>query len=94
MCRRRAAGTYRGTGEEHAMTTDPRYTPIALTGAGKLVDEDDAGTGELVGADDAAADAVRAGADIDLTSARRDTDPTPVGAADADADRRRAAAED
>ncbi len=60
------------------MTTDPRYTPIAMTGTGKLVDEDgDTGT-ELVGADDAAADAARAGADIDLTPADRDTDPTPV----------------
>ncbi|MEV2240958.1 hypothetical protein [Micromonospora sp. NPDC049891] len=77
------------------MTTDPRYTPIALNATGKLVDnEGDTGTGELVGADDAAADAVRAGADIDLTSARRDSDPTPVGAADAEADRRRAAGED
>ncbi|WBB51061.1 hypothetical protein O3597_11580 [Verrucosispora sp. WMMA2044] len=76
------------------MTTDPRYTPIAMTGTGKLVDEDgDTGT-ELVSADDAAADAARAGADIDLTPADRDSDPTPVGAADAEADRRRAAGED
>ncbi|MFI7549184.1 hypothetical protein ACIBQ2_05515 [Micromonospora sediminimaris] len=82
------------TGEEDEMTTDPRYTPIAMTGTGKLIDDDgDTGT-ELVGADDAAADAVRAGADIDLAAAERDTDPTPVGAADAEADRRRAAGED
>ncbi|AEB45913.1 hypothetical protein [Micromonospora maris] len=74
------------------MTTDPRYTPIAVTAAGKLVaDGGDTAGGEAVGADDAAADAARAGADIDLSEARRDTDPTPVGAADAEADRRRAA---
>ncbi len=74
------------------MTTDPRYTPIALAAAGKLVvDGGDSDGGEVVGADDAAADAARAGADIDLSAARRDTDPTPVGAADAEADRRRAA---
>ncbi|GIJ24170.1 hypothetical protein [Micromonospora lutea] len=77
------------------MTTDPRYTPIALAPIGNLVDEGGVtDAGELVGADDAAADAVGAGADLDLTAARRDTDPTPVGAADAEADRRRAAGDD
>ncbi|MFF0721652.1 hypothetical protein [Verrucosispora sp. NA02020] len=74
--------------------TEPRYTPIAFAAAGDLVRTDgDPDTGEVVGADDAAADAARAGADIDLTGAQRDTDPTPVGAADAEADRRRAAGE-
>ncbi|PZG07308.1 hypothetical protein C1I95_31190 [Micromonospora craterilacus] len=74
--------------------TDPRYTPIAVTAAGKLIEDDgEPAGGEVVGADDAAADAARAGADVDLTGAQRDTDPTPVGAADAEADRRRAAGE-
>ncbi len=42
---------------------------------------------------DRAADAARAGADVDLSRADRDSDGTPVGAADAEADRRRAAGE-
>ncbi|WP_341716145.1 hypothetical protein QQG74_19220 [Micromonospora sp. FIMYZ51] len=73
--------------------TDPRYTPIAVTAAGLVDDASDADGGAVVGADDAAADAARAGADVDLSGARRDVDPTPVGAADAEADRRRAANE-
>ncbi|MEU6024141.1 hypothetical protein ACGFIK_05640 [Micromonospora sp. NPDC048871] len=74
------------------MTTDPRYTPIAVNAAGRLVaDGGDPEGGEVIGADDAAADAARAGAEVDLSGARRDLDPTPVGAADAEADRRRAA---
>ncbi|GAB3062693.1 hypothetical protein [Micromonospora schwarzwaldensis] len=41
--------------------TDPRYAPIGLAAAGRLV-EDDGGTGggEVVGAADAEADRVRA----------------------------------
>jgi hypothetical protein len=45
---------------------------------------------ETVGADDAKADAARAGADVDLTDANRDSDGVPVGEADAAADRERA----
>ena len=71
--------------------TDPRYAPIGLATAGQLVPDDgQTGGGEVVGADDAAADAARAGADVDLSGADRDSDGTPVGAADAEADRRRA----
>ncbi|AYF28687.1 MULTISPECIES: hypothetical protein [Micromonospora] len=74
--------------------TDPRYAPIGLAAAGQLVPDDgQTGGGEVVGADDAAADAARAGADVDLSRADRDSDGTPVGAADAEADRRRAAGE-
>ncbi|WBB71855.1 hypothetical protein O7602_19175 [Micromonospora sp. WMMD1128] len=72
--------------------TDPRYAPIGLAAAGQLGDDDsETGGGEVVGADDAAADAARAGADVDLSGATRDSDGTPVGAADAEADRERAA---
>ncbi|MFI7069311.1 hypothetical protein GA0070622_4802 [Micromonospora sediminicola] len=74
--------------------TDPRYAPIGLAAAGRLVPDDgETGGGEVVGADDAAADAARAGADVDLSAATRDSDGTPVGAADAEADRERAADE-
>jgi hypothetical protein len=45
---------------------------------------------ETVGADDAKADAARAGADVDLTDAHRDSDGVPVGEADAEADAERA----
>ncbi|MFC0099821.1 hypothetical protein ACFFKH_20150 [Micromonospora marina] len=83
----------RSTGEEDEMT-DPRYAPIGLAAAGRLVpDDEETGGGEVVGADDAAADAARAGADVDLSRADRDSDGTPVGAADAEADRKRAAGE-
>ncbi|PGH41165.1 hypothetical protein COO58_27855 [Micromonospora sp. WMMA1996] len=38
--------------------TDPRYAPIGLAAAGRLVPDDgETGGGEVVGADDAAADA-------------------------------------
>jgi hypothetical protein len=50
--------------------------------------------GEFVGASDADADAARAGQDVDLTDATRDSDGVPVGPADAEADRRRAAGDD
>ena len=74
--------------------TDPRYAPIGLAAPERLIDDagHEAG-GTVVGADDAAADAARAGADVDLSGAHRDNDGTPVGAADAEADRRRAAGE-
>ncbi|MBG6105660.1 hypothetical protein ACLQ3D_25750 [Micromonospora vinacea] len=68
--------------------TDPRYVPIGLADAGRLIDDDGADTGpagEIVGADDAKADAARTGADVDLSHAARDGD----GAADADADAER-----
>ncbi|KAB1921254.1 MULTISPECIES: hypothetical protein [Micromonospora] len=74
--------------------TDPRYVPVGLAAAGRLIDDDgaDAGpAGEIVGADDAKADAARTGADVDLSHAARDGDGTPTGAADAEADRDRAA---
>jgi hypothetical protein len=74
--------------------TDPRYAPLGLAAAGRLTEDDAGGAtsdGEVVGADDAAADAARAGADVDLSRATRDSDGTPVGAADAEADRDRAA---
>ncbi|RKN41103.1 hypothetical protein [Micromonospora endolithica] len=74
--------------------TDPRYVAPAV--AAHLVDDEGTraeGAGPVVGADDAAADAARAGADVDLSGAVRDDDGTPVGAADAEADRRRAAGE-
>ncbi|MBQ0982695.1 hypothetical protein [Micromonospora sp. M61] len=74
--------------------TDPRYVPIALAGSEQLIDDDGVGAdggGEIVGADDAAADAARTGADVDLSHAARDGDRVPTGAADAEADRERAA---
>ncbi|MEV4823879.1 hypothetical protein ACGFIE_01355 [Micromonospora sp. NPDC049275] len=74
--------------------TEPRYVPIGLAAAGRLTEDDGDGAtsgGEVVGADDAAADAARAGADVDLSRANRDGDGTPVGRADAEADRDRAA---
>jgi hypothetical protein len=54
--------------------------------------EDDAAESsrETVGADDAKADAARAGADVDLRDAHRDSDGVPVGRADAEADAARA----
>ena len=48
------------------------------------------GLGEFVGASDADADVARAGGDVDLTDAVRDTESTPVGYADAVADAERA----
>ncbi|MEU4567997.1 hypothetical protein [Micromonospora sp. NPDC023956] len=74
--------------------SDPRYAALPLAGSGLLNEDDGSGpepTGAIVGADDAAADAARAGADVDLTGANRDGDGVPVGSADADADRGRAA---
>ncbi|MCG5461802.1 hypothetical protein AB0K35_03355 [Micromonospora sp. NPDC053740] len=74
--------------------TDPRYVPIGLAAAGRLIDDDgaDAGpAGEIIGADDAKADAARTGADVDLSHVARDGDGVPTGAADAQADRDRAA---
>ncbi|MCG5445723.1 hypothetical protein NIE79_004244 [Micromonospora sp. NIE79] len=74
--------------------TDPRYIPVGLAAAGRLIDDEGAGAvpaGEIVGADDAKADAVRTGADVDLSHATRDGDGIPTGAADAEADRDRAA---
>jgi len=44
---------------------------------------------ETVGADDAKADAARAGADVDLSDANRDSDGVPVGRDDAEADAER-----
>lgn len=88
-----AVGSEEETPKEDEMT-DPRYVPIGLADAGRLVDDDGAGAdpaGEIVGADDARADAARTGADVDLSRAARDGDDTPIGAADAQADRDRAA---
>ncbi|MEW2144451.1 hypothetical protein AB0869_16735 [Micromonospora vinacea] len=45
--------------------TDPRYVPLGLADAGRLIDDD--------------------GADVDLSHATRDGDPT--GTADAEAER-------
>ncbi|GAB7052432.1 hypothetical protein [Catenuloplanes indicus] len=77
------------------MTTDPQYTAAGLAAARAAADrealDDTPDGGEIVGADDARADAIRAGADDTLRGATRDTDPTPVGRADAAADRDRAA---
>ncbi|MGN9766892.1 hypothetical protein ACTMS2_17250 [Micromonospora sp. SD12] len=73
--------------------TDPRYVPVGLAAAGRLTEDDSDGAtsgGEIVGADDVAADAARAGADVDLSGASRDSDGVPTGAADAEADRDRA----
>ncbi|MEU8404740.1 hypothetical protein AB0C19_00880 [Micromonospora sp. NPDC048842] len=70
--------------------TDPRYVPIGVADAGRLIDDDgaDAGpVGEIVGADDAKADAVRTGAEVDLSHATRDGDGTPTGATDTEAER-------
>jgi hypothetical protein len=67
----------------------PQGFPLTAALQGKLVD-----TGEAepdtptVGASDAHADAARSGADVDLTDATHDTDGTPVGRDDAEADRR------
>jgi hypothetical protein len=77
--------------------TEPRYVPIGLAAAGRLTEDDGDGATpgeEVVGADDAAADAARAGADVDLSRATRDDDGTPTGAADAQADRDRAAGDE
>ncbi|GAB7042544.1 MULTISPECIES: hypothetical protein [Catenuloplanes] len=75
------------------MTTDPHYTAAGLAAARAATDraelDDIPDGGEIVGADDARADAIRAGADDSLRGATRDIDPTPVGRADAEADRRR-----
>ncbi|MCX5115638.1 hypothetical protein OG992_00495 [Micromonospora sp. NBC_00362] len=74
--------------------TDPRYVPVGLADAGRLIDDEGAGAGpagEIVGADDAKVDAARTGADVDLSHATRDGDGTPTGAADAEADSDRAA---
>ncbi|WDZ83445.1 hypothetical protein [Micromonospora cathayae] len=73
--------------------TDPRYTGLGLAAAGRLTGDDGSAEtgGEIVGADDAAADAARAGADVDLSGATRDGPGVPVGSADAAADRERAA---
>ncbi|MGB2571952.1 hypothetical protein ACPFP2_26435 [Micromonospora citrea] len=74
--------------------TDPRYVPLGLVGVGDLTeDHDDGDSRPLVGADDARADAAHAGARTDLSGATRDGDGVPVGAADAEADRARAAGE-
>lgn len=72
--------------------TEPRMLPLGLS-PDRLVEQSGPEGGEIVGADDALADARRAGADVDLTGAQRDTDGVPVGAADAEADRHRAAGE-
>jgi hypothetical protein len=76
--------------------TDPRYAALAAVGdlTENTDDVEPAAGGPLVGADDARADAARAGADTDLTGGTRDSDGTPVGSADAEADRIRAAGGD
>lgn len=75
-------------------TSDPRYLGLAAAAvAGQTEEEATASGGEPVGASDAEADAVRAGADGDLSDAARDSDGVPVGAADADADAVRAGAD-
>lgn len=50
-------------------------------------------TQPTVGESDAAADAARAGADVDLSGAARDDDGVPVGRDDADADAIRSGAD-
>ncbi|MEU7586761.1 hypothetical protein AB0A95_10720 [Micromonospora sp. NPDC049230] len=73
---------------------EPRYVPFAVAAPEQLIDDDGAvaePSGEIVGADDAAADAARTGADVDLSHANRDSDGVPIGAADVEADRQRAA---
>ena len=77
------------------MTTDPQYAAAGLAAARAATEQSEnqeaPDAGEIVGSDDARADAARTGADVDLRGASRDTDPTPVGEADAEADRHRAA---
>ncbi|MEU4365966.1 hypothetical protein [Micromonospora chersina] len=58
--------------------TEPRFAPIGLAAAADAVE----------GAEE------REGARTDAGEAARDSDGTPVGAADAEADRARAAGED
>ncbi|HLL69591.1 MAG TPA: hypothetical protein VK453_28320 [Micromonosporaceae bacterium] len=77
------------------MGSDSLYTGLA---AGAVAGSDDEAVttdedGEIVGASDAQADAVRAGADGDLSGATRDSDNVPVGSADADADAERSGAD-
>ncbi|MBA2444353.1 MAG: hypothetical protein H0V49_03360 [Nocardioidaceae bacterium] len=65
--------------------------------SGEVFDEEVGTEGyqETVGQSDAVADAARAGADVEGLGGddvQRDTDGTPVGAADADEDARRAGA--
>jgi len=70
-------------------TSDARNTGLAS--AGWLADDAAAeSAGETVGASDAEADAIRAGADDDLSETSRDSDGVPVGEADVAADIERA----
>ena len=71
------------------MTNSVNPPGIPVTPArGEPDDEERVESGPTVGASDADADAVRSGADADLTDAARDTDGVPVGEDDAEADRR------
>jgi hypothetical protein len=60
----------------------PPIVPIVDTDGGQGADVDR----ETVGASDAAADAVRAGADVNLDRADRESDGVPVGRDDLRAD--------
>ena len=67
--------------------------PVAAGLAAELTDDDARDgqappSGETVGAADAEADAARSGADADFTGAARDSDGTPVGEDDLEADKR------
>ena len=62
----------------------PPFVPAAV--GSDRTDDTDASDRELVGESDAAADAARAGADIDLERAERDSDGVPVGRDDLRAD--------
>jgi hypothetical protein len=72
------------------VTTTPSQYPIppitpVVTDA-ERAEARDSSDRELVGESDAAADAVRAGADVDLDRVTRDSDGTPVGRHDLRAD--------
>jgi hypothetical protein len=74
----------------------PQALPIAVPLAAELTEEETKGSGPVengptVGASDAEADAARSGGDADLADPTRDSDGTPVGEADLEADRRRSA---
>jgi hypothetical protein len=74
----------------------PGLPVAAEVAAERTKDEADAsgpGSNEpLVGASDAEADAARSGADADFTDTHRDSDGTPVGDADLEADKRNSGA--
>jgi hypothetical protein len=64
----------------------PFVPAVAATVAGRDSDDSHTSDRELVGESDVAADAARAGADVDLDRAERDSDGVPVGRDDLRAD--------